>query len=138
MDYSSCRFRIRRKCYEAQLRLCLRLRLASVMKYTFQPFFSGPFTTRINCSDFSCSLYVCTKFTCISFACMVGNYMYPHAATNSVRLSQIILAKVSQKLVAVNVCIALGRGLIFCFFFAKISKLDLVPFFTVAISFQFT
>ena len=61
MEYLSSRFRIRRKCYEAQLRLCLRLRLASAMKYTFQPFFSGPFTTRINCSDFSCSLYVCTS-----------------------------------------------------------------------------
>ena len=57
----SNRFRIRRKCCEAQLRLCLRLRLASVMKYTFKPLFSDPFTTRINCSDFSCSLYVCTS-----------------------------------------------------------------------------
>ena len=38
-EYLSSHFRIRRKCCEAQLRLCLRLPLASVMKYTFKPLF---------------------------------------------------------------------------------------------------
>ena len=114
------RFRIRRKCCEAQLRFSV--------KYTFKTYFFRRFTTRINCSHFRCSLLRVSKLTCTSSTCTVWREITTNAAL------VLAVAQMPENFPVVNG--KFGSHEDEAEFFCKKSNVDLFLFFTVAISFN--